>query len=98
MFLENRARLISLSHHVFVLYKYLMGLRYQEYIGTPGCSSSPGLCDQWLNSSKGKDRAAGIKTLANIGVEDSLSWDLRGKELRLPYIIYPHRIIYINIS
>ena len=61
----KQVRLISLSHHLS--FGEMMGLRYQEYIGTSGYSTRPELCGQWLNSSEGRNSAAGRKTLTNIG-------------------------------
>ena len=69
MFFRNRARLISLRHHVSAFDRRMMGLRYQEIttIGTLGYSTRPEPCGQWLNSSEGRNSAADIKTLDNIG-------------------------------
>lgn len=65
MFYTNQARLISLSHHIGI--SSMMGLRYQEYIGTLRYSTRLKLCGQWLNSSEGRNSAAYRQILANIG-------------------------------
>ena len=56
-----QARLISLSHQPSVMAvegaTLLENARVQPVvIGTPGCSTSPGQCGQWLNSSEGKEQ------------------------------------------
>ena len=68
MFFSNSVQLISLRQNVFALCRCMMRLRYQEIttMGSLGYSTHSKPCDQWLNSSEGRNRAADIKTLINI--------------------------------
>ncbi len=69
----------------------MTGLRYQEIttIGTPGFSTRPGQCGQWLNSSEGRNSVAGIKTLVNIG-DVGYSLEVREGVDSFDPIKYPH--------
>ena len=93
----KQARLISLRHHVSALGRCMTGLRYQEIttIGTLGYSTRPEPCGQWLNSSEGRNSAADIKTLDNIG-EVGHSLEVREAGVFFTCIKQPHYFLFLE--
>ncbi len=74
-----------------------MGLRYQEYIGTSGYSTRSELCDQWLNYSAGRNSAASMETLINIG-EVGHSLEVREAGVFFTCIKQPHYFLSLENS
>ncbi|MFW9995835.1 MAG: hypothetical protein ACFFD4_27600 [Candidatus Odinarchaeota archaeon] len=84
-----QARLISLSHQPLVLADDGATLRGNARVltrkpvvtGTPGCSTSSGLCGQWLNSSEGKEQCCWQLQETPCNIDDVDHSPVRGRQV-----------------